>query len=78
MVLHQALRQGEQWRILPRAPAALVDPPRAPRTEMRVLDPTQVHTLLDAAHGKRLEALPVLALAAARAKGSCSACTGAP
>ncbi len=69
MVLHRALRQAEQWRLVGRSVAALVDPPRAERREMQTLDADQVHQLLAAARGSRFAALWVVALATGMRQG---------
>jgi integrase len=45
-VLHQALRQAVRWQLLVRNPADAVEPPRAPRTEMKVLSEEQTARLL--------------------------------
>jgi integrase len=61
-VLGGALRQAVKWGLVARNVAALVDPPRVPRHEIRPLSTEQARTLLRAARGQRLEALYVLAL----------------
>ena len=61
-VLHRALGQAAGWGLVARNVASLVTPPRQPRQEMRVLDPEQARTLLEAAEGDRLEAIYPLAL----------------
>lgn len=69
MVLHKALKQAEQWQLVSRSPAALVDAPLDAQTEMRTLDAEQVKRLLAAARGHRLEALYVLAVTTGMRQG---------
>lgn len=61
-VLHRAFDQAMRWGLVQRNICDLVDAPRVAEHEMRVFTPAQVRTLLDAAHGDRLEALYVLAV----------------
>jgi integrase len=62
MVLRTALNQAMKWSLIARNPAALVDPPRMPRGEIRPLTAEEARRFLDAAKGERLEALYTLAL----------------
>jgi len=48
-LLHEALAHAVRWQLLSRNPADAVDPPRAARPEMHVLDVAQVAQLLAAA-----------------------------
>lgn len=68
-VLHRALRQAERWGFVARNVAALVDAPRAPRTEIQALTPDEARSLLRTAEGTRLEALYVLALVTGMRQG---------
>ena len=68
-VLHGALAQAERLGLVARNPASLVDPPRNAETEMRVLTPEQVQTLLRAVQGDRLEALYVVAVSTGMRQG---------
>ena len=69
MVLHKALKQAEQWQLVSRSAAALVEAPLDAPSEMSTLDPEQVKRLLAAARGDRLEALYVLAVATGMRQG---------
>ena len=60
--LHRALARAVQWRLIGANPADFVDVPRVPRREMAALSSDQTRTLLESAHGDRLEALYVLAV----------------
>jgi integrase len=61
-VLHRALEQAVRWSMIPRNPAALVDPPRVLREEITPLDPSKARVFLDASRGEKFEALFVLSL----------------
>ncbi|MDR7549491.1 MAG: site-specific integrase [Armatimonadota bacterium] len=61
-LLHEALGHAVRWGLLTRNPAALADPPRPSRKEMRVLDDEQVRLFL--AEAKRSSAHYRLYLAA--------------
>ena len=60
--LYKALKQAVRWSLLPRNVADSVDPPKAPKKEIKPLDEEQVKGLLRAAEGDKLEALYVLAI----------------
>jgi integrase len=62
-VLRRALGNAVRWGIVHRNVAALVDPPRIVRREVRPLSPEEARRLLDAVRGDRLEALFTVALA---------------
>jgi integrase len=61
-VLNSALEQAVRWNMIPRNPAAAVNPPKLRQEEMTVLDAAQARRFLDAARGDRFECLFVLAL----------------
>ena len=56
-VLVEALKLAERWDYIPRNVAALTDGPRVPDSEGRTLTPDEARTLIETAHGDRLEAL---------------------
>ncbi len=60
--MHGALDQAVKWNLIPRNPAASVDPPKLRQEEMTVLDADQARRFLIAARGDRFECLYVLAL----------------
>jgi len=68
-VIHKALRDAARWGQVGRNVADLVQRPRATRNEMAALSPEQARGLIEAAHGERLEALYVLALASGMRQG---------
>ncbi len=68
-VLHRALEQTVRWSIIPRNPAALVDPPKVRREEIVPLDPSEARAFLDASRGEQFEALFVLSLTTGRRMG---------
>lgn len=61
-VLHGALEQAVRWELIPRNPAASVDPPKLRQEEITPLDTDQACRLLEAAKGDRFDCLYVLAL----------------
>jgi integrase len=61
-VLRAALSQAVKWELVQRNAAALAEPPRQERKEIRPLTPEEARTLLDAAKGDRFEAMLVLAV----------------
>jgi integrase len=60
--LYEALKQAVKWTLLPGYVADPVDPPKAPKREIKPLNEEQVKRLLKAADGDKLEALYVLAI----------------
>jgi integrase len=58
-LLHTALEQAVRWQLLPRNPAAGVEPPRPKEEEMQVLDADGMRKLLEAAEGTNLH-VPIL------------------
>ncbi len=56
-VIHRALKDAERWGDVARNVARLVDAPKVTRSQMRALTAAEARSLLDAAHGDRLEAL---------------------
>ncbi len=68
-VLRRALTHAVRWGAVPRNVAALVDPPRVIRRDVRPLSPADARALLDAVRGDRLEALYAVALAVGLREG---------
>jgi len=68
-VLRQALNDALRLGLVHRNVAVLVKPPRVRPREMAFYTEEQVHTLLEAVTGNRLEALIVLALATGMREG---------
>ncbi len=68
-VLHKALETAVRWNLLARNTCDLVSPPRRKRFEIQPLSMQQIHQLLVAARGHRLEALFILALATGMRRG---------
>ena len=68
-VLHKALETAERWNLIARNPCDLVSPPRRRRFEIQPLNMQQIHQLLAATRGHRLEALFILALATGMRRG---------
>jgi site-specific recombinase XerC len=56
-VLHRALEQAVKWNIIPRNPAAAVDPPKVRQEEITPLDAEQARVFLNAARGDHYKAL---------------------
>jgi integrase len=62
-ILRRALAQGMKWGLLARNVCDAVERPRVPKFEFRALTPEEVGKLLEAAKGRRLEAIFTLAVA---------------
>jgi integrase len=62
LVLHRALGQAVRWRLVVRNVASLVEKPALPRSVARALSTAEVHGLLLAARGERLEGLYYVAI----------------
>jgi integrase len=56
-LLHRALRDAVKWNRLARNPAAVADPPRAPRPQLRAWNAEQLATFLEHTGTDRLAAL---------------------
>jgi integrase len=68
-VLRRALNFAMKWGIVARNVAALVDPPRLDRHEVKPMTPEQARTFLAAAQNQRFGALYVLALSLGMRQG---------
>lgn len=68
-ILHKALTQAVRWHMVPRNVTEAAKPPRPAPKEMRPLSPDEVIKLLRAAHGKRFEALYILAVTTGMRQG---------
>ena len=68
-VLHNALGQAVKWGLIPRNIAAVVEAPKVPRKEMKVLTPEEVHRFLNTAQDDPLFALYVLAVTSGLREG---------
>jgi integrase len=68
-VLHKALETAVRWNLIARNTCDLVSPPRRKRFEIQPLSMQQIRQFLIAAHGHRLEALFILALATGMRRG---------
>jgi integrase len=68
-VLSRALGQALKWGLVGRNVAELVDPPRAPRSEIRPFTAEQARALLEAVKGHRLEAFYTVALSLGLRRG---------
>jgi integrase len=68
-VLHGALKQAVRRGLVPRNVTDFVDPPRAPRHQIRTLNAEEARRLLDAAADDPFEALYVLALTTGMRQG---------
>jgi integrase len=68
-MLHGALKQAVRRGLVPRNVTDFVDPPRAPRHQIRTLDVDEAHRFLDEAADDPFEALYVLALTTGMRQG---------
>jgi integrase len=68
-ILHAALRQAVRWQLLVRNPADAVEPPRAPRREIRATTPEQARAAMAAADATPIGAFVRLALLTGMRRG---------
>jgi len=68
-ILHGALEQAVRWNLVGRNVSDLVTSPTLKRHEMQTLTPEQAQRLLEAARGRRLEALLTVALTTGMRRG---------
>ncbi|GHO51693.1 tyrosine-type recombinase/integrase [Ktedonobacter robiniae] len=68
-VLHKALSTAMRWGLISRNVCKFVDPPQKKRYEVQSLTLEQIHALLAASEGHRMEALFKLALATGLRRG---------
>jgi integrase len=68
-VLREALGQAVRWRLIDVNPAASVDPPRAKRTEVTVVDKELADRLLEEVTGTRFEVPVAIAIASGMRRG---------
>ena len=69
LILRMALKQAVRWDTISRNVAALVDPPRVQRPEVKPLSDVEARTFLEAVRGKRLEAAYLLLLSLGLRRG---------
>jgi integrase len=62
LVLRIALSKAVRWGLVARNVATLVDLPRVPYKEVKVLSPDEIHRLLEASRGDPIESLVLIAL----------------
>lgn len=72
-VLHRALQQAVRWQLLVRNPAGAVQPPRAPRNKVQVINTTETATLLRRAEGTTLHIPILLAVSTGMRRGEIAA-----
>lgn len=68
-VLNEALRHAVRWQLMVRNPAEAVEPPRPIRSEMQVLSPESINTLLASCKDHNLYAIIYLAVATGLRQG---------
>ena len=72
-VLSQALGQAVRWRLIPRNPCDVVDPPKVERRHLDTFDMGQTVALLDAMRGTRMFIPTVLAVLCGLRRGEIGA-----
>jgi integrase len=75
LILRTALNKAMRWGVVGRNVAALVDPPRVPHNDVRVLSPEETSRLLAASHGESIESLVTLAVSTGVRMGEALALT---
>ncbi len=69
VLLKTILRHALRLNLIPRNPLDVIDKPRVPRKEQQILSLHEIHQLLKAVDGHRLESLFVLAIASGARQG---------
>jgi integrase len=72
-LLHRVLGDAVKWSLIAVNPASAAEPPRVERTEIEILEPEQIRTVLDALRGRPLHPVAVLALATGMRRGELAA-----
>jgi integrase len=68
-LLHRVLAHAVKWRLIASNPAASADPPRVERTEVQILDPAQIKTVVAVLRGRWIHPIVILALATGARRG---------
>jgi integrase len=68
-LLHRVMSHAVKWEVIARNPVSAADPPRVEKTEIEILNPEQMKTVLRALHGHVLYPVVVLALATGARRG---------
>ncbi|HKF63786.1 MAG TPA: site-specific integrase [Dongiaceae bacterium] len=68
-LMHRVLGSAVQWGLLAANPVATAKPPRVSRTEIEILAPGQIKTVLDALQGGPLHIVAIVSLATGMRRG---------
>jgi integrase len=72
-LLHRIFGHAVKWGVIAINPVAAAEPPRVPRTEIDILEPGEIRTVLQALRGRPLHPIAVIALATGMRRGEIAA-----
>jgi len=72
-LLHRVLGHAVKWAIIGNNPVTAAEPPRVQRTEIEILAPDQIKSVLDALRGRPLYPIVVIGLATGMRRGEMAA-----
>jgi integrase len=72
-LMHRVLGHAVKWGVIGNNPVASAEPPRVQRTEIQILAPDQIKTVLDALRGRPLYPIVVTGLAPGMRRGEMAA-----
>jgi integrase len=72
-LLHRVLEHAVKWKIINSNPVAAAEPPRVQRTEIEILEPNEIQTVLHALRGRLLYPVAVIGLATGMRRGEIAA-----
>jgi integrase len=68
-LLHRVLGNAVKWGVITNNPVTAAEPPRVPRAEIKILEPDEIRTVLQALRGRPLYLIAVIGLATGMRRG---------
>jgi integrase len=68
-LLHRVLGHAVKWGVITNNPVTAAEPPRVPRAEIKILEPDEIRTVLQALRGRPLYLIAVIGLATGMRRG---------
>jgi integrase len=72
-LLHRVFGSAVKWSVVVANPVAVAEPPRVPRTEIEILEPGEIRTVLQALRGRPLYPVAVIGLTTGMRRGEITA-----